>query len=95
MGQASNYECVSTAFPLTLTPAQSTTVLTGYLNRMVTNLTTAYASGKASYATIWADLNINIKTAVLQMSKYWMNTNFLGDNFWSNFQYNNWALMSS
>ena len=95
MGQASNYQCVSSAFPLTLTAAESTTVLTGFLNRLVTNMTATYAAGKASYATPWADLNINIKTAVIEMGKYWMNTNFLGDNFWSNFQYNNWALMST
>ena len=65
MGQASNYQCVASAFPLTLTAAESTTVLTGYLNRLVTNLTAVYAAGKASYSTVWADLNINIKTAVL------------------------------
>lgn len=56
---------MASAFPLTLTAAESTTVLTGYLNRLVTNLTAVYAAGKASYSTVWADLNINIKTAVL------------------------------
>ena len=95
MGLATNYQCVSSSFPLILTATESTTFLGGYLGRLVTNLTTTYASGKASYATIWTDLNINIKTAVLQMGKHWMNINYVGSNFWSNFQYNNWVLMSS
>ena len=29
------------------------------------------------------------------MGKYWMNLNYLSSNFISNFQYNNWALMSA
>jgi hypothetical protein len=94
-GAATNYQCVGSAFPLTLTAAESTTVLTGYLNRLASNLTTYYNANKASYATAWADLNINIKTAVIEMGKYWMNTDYYGGTFWSNFQYNSWAAMST
>jgi len=64
-GAATNYQCVGSAFPLTLTATESSTVLTGYLNRLTSNLTAYYNANKASYATAWADLNINIKTAVL------------------------------
>lgn len=70
-------------------------MLTGFLNRLVTNLTAVYAANKASYALTWADININIKTAILETAKYYMNAGFTGGPFWSNFQYNNWALMSA
>ena len=78
-----------------MTATESTTVLTGFLDRLANNLTSAYTAGKASYALAWADINVNIKTAILETAKYYMNTDFLGGSFWSNFQYNNWALMSS
>lgn len=70
-------------------------MLTGYLNRLVANLSAVYAATKAAYAKDWADININIKTAVLETAKYYMNTDFTSSTFWTNFQYNNWALMSS
>jgi hypothetical protein len=91
----SSAQCVSSVFPLQLTDAQSVTMMNGYLNRVTANLSTIYNANRASYALTWANLNINIKTAVLEMAKYNMNQNFLGGTFWNNFLFNNWALMSS
>jgi hypothetical protein len=91
----STLQCVGSAFPLILSASESNSVLTGFLNRLVTNLTAIYSTNKASYALSWANININIKTAVLETAKYYMNTNFISGSFWTNFQYNNWALMSS
>lgn len=91
----SSAQCVSSIFPLQLTDAQSITLLTGYLNRVVSNLSTIYNANRISSAPTWANLNINIKTAVVEMAKYNMNQNFLGGSFWKNFLFNNWAAMSS
>lgn len=91
----STLQCVGTAFPLILTASESNSVLSGFLNRLVTNLTGIYSTNKASYALSWGDININIKTAVLETAKYYMNFDFISGSFWTNFQYNNWALMSS
>lgn len=93
--QGNTLQCVGSAFPLILTASESNSVLTGFLNRLVSNLTAIYTTNKASYALAWADININIKTAVLETAKYYMNTDFVTGSFWTNFQYNNWALMSS
>lgn len=93
--QGSSAQCVSSVFPLQLSDIQCNSILTGYLNRLVTNLSTIYNSNKASYALSWVDVNINIKTAVIEMAKYYMNTNFLGGTFWNNFLFNNWELMSN
>jgi len=92
--QGSKAQCVSSVFPLTLTDTQSNTVLTGYLNYKTSNIQTTYITNKANFSLLWADLNINIKTAVLEMAKFYMNTNFYAGTFWSNFLFNNWALMS-
>lgn len=91
----SSAQCVSSVFPLQITDAQSVTLLTGYLNRVVANLSTLYNANRISSAATWANLNINIKTAVVEMAKYSMNQNFLGGTFWKNFLFNNWAAMSS
>lgn len=61
----STAQCVSNVFPLQLTDTQSTTMMTGYLNRLTANLSSIYNAKRASYAPTWANLNINIKTAVL------------------------------
>lgn len=88
-------QCVSSVFPLNLTDTQSTTLLSGFLNRITANLSALYNANKASYAPTWASLNINIKTAVVEMAKYNMNGNFIAGTFWKNFLFNNWALMST
>jgi hypothetical protein len=88
-------QCVSNVFPLQLTDTQSSTLLTGYLNRLVFNLSTIYNANKVSYAPAWASLNINIKTAVVEMAKYNINQNFIGGSFWNSFLFNNWVAMSS
>jgi hypothetical protein len=93
--QGATVKCISTAFPLILTDAQSNTVMMGFLNRLVANLSTLYGAKKAGTSIAWADININIKTAVIQMAKYNMNTNFAGSSFWTNFLANNWTQMSS
>lgn len=92
---ASSAQCVSKVFPLQLTDVQSVTLLTGYLNRLVANLSTIYNANKLSSAPTWANLNINIKTAVLEMAKYNMNVNYLASTFWNNFLFNNWVDMSN
>lgn len=93
--QGSKAQCVSTVFPLTLTDTQSNTVLTGYLSRLTSNISTLYNANKASFSLLWADLNINIKTAVLEMAKYNINSNFIGSTFWTYFLFNNFLMMSN
>jgi len=87
--------CVSNVFPLQLTDSQSVALLNGYLNRLVSNLSTIYNANRITSAPTWSNLNINIKTAVLEMAKYNMNVNFLAGSFWSNFLFNNWPAMSN
>ena len=91
----SKVQCVSSIFPLQLSDAESITLLSGYLNRVVTNLSTLYNADKISSAPTWSNLNINIKTAVLEMAKYNMNDNFIGGTFWNSFLFNNWPAMST
>ena len=86
---------MSNVFPLQLTDTQSVTLLNGYLNRLVANLSIIYNANRISSAAAWANLNINIKTAVLEMAKYNMNVNFLAGSFWNNLLFNNWPSMSS
>jgi hypothetical protein len=93
--QGSKAQCVSSVFPLTLTDTQSSTVLTGFLSRLTSNISTLYNANKASFSLLWADLNINIKTAVLEMAKYNMNNNFVGSTFWTYFLFNNFLMMSN
>jgi len=93
--QGDQAQCIGETFPLTLTDTQSTEVLTGYLNRLTSNISTLYNLNKAVASISWANLNINIKTAVLEMAKYNMNSNFIGSTFWTNFLFNNFKLMSS
>jgi hypothetical protein len=91
----STAQCVSNVFPLQLDDTQSVTLLKGYLDRVVANLSIIYNANKISTAPTWANLNINIKTAVVEMAKYNMNQNFLGGTFWNSFLFNNWVSMSS
>ncbi len=88
-------KCVSDAFPLVLTDTQSNNAMIGFLNRLVTNLSNAYGGSKSVLSLAWVDININIKTAVIEMAKYNMNTHFLTSTFWNNFLTNNWSSMSS
>lgn len=62
---SSSAACVSDRFPLTLTDTQSLTLLNGYLSRVATNLSAIYNADKASNSKSWANVNINIKTAVI------------------------------
>lgn len=69
--------------------------MVGFLNRLATNLSTFYGASKASQSLAWAEVNINIKTAVIEMVKYNMNTDYLASAFWNNFLANSWSSMSS
>jgi len=41
------------------------TLLSGYLNRVATNLSAIYNADKTLNSKSWANVNINIKTAVI------------------------------
>ena len=86
--------CLTKYFSLLLTDAQSTQVLSGYLNRQQTNLTTTYNSQKSGSSLTWSALNINIITAVLETAKYYVNANIYSTNFWSYLLSNRFDLMS-
>jgi len=92
--QGSKAQCVSKIFPLVLTDTQSNEVLVGYLNRLVSNLSTTYNTNKFIASLVWSNVNINIKTAVLEMAKYNMDNNFLGSTLWTNYLFNTFATMS-
>ena len=87
--------CLSNFFPLTLTDAQSSTFLSGYLTRLTANLSTIYNANKAASSVAWSALNINIITSVLEVAKMHMNDNIFTTPFWGYFLSNNWAGMSS
>ncbi len=87
-------KCLSSFFPLILTDAQSTSVLSGYLSVLTSNLSSVYAIKKDSSSASWNNLYMNVITSVLEMGKYYMNGNYMGGTFWSNFLNNNYAAMS-
>ena len=92
--QGDRAQCLSKYFPLILTDTQSNSVMTGYLARLSTNLSTIYNSNKAASSKVWSSLSINIITSVLEMAKIHMNDNFITTTLWSNFLKNDWKLMS-
>lgn len=53
-----------------LTSNQSKEILDGYINQLVANTTIAYNADRSASATqAWTDININIRTAIIQKFK--------------------------
>lgn len=53
-----------------LTSNQSKEILDGYINQLVANITIAYNADRNTSATqAWTDININIRTAIIQKFK--------------------------
>ena len=87
--------CLSNFFPLVLTDTQSDTMMNGYLSRLNSNLSTQYDANKAAASVNWANLNINIITAVLELGKLQMNGDFVGTTAWTHLLSNDWPALSS
>ena len=54
-----------------------------------------YNNNRANSTSNWTELNINIKTAVIEMAKHYMNEDFTGGTFWNAFLINDWPTMSN
>ncbi len=61
--------CGMRIFPLVVTPVESATVLQGYLNYLSGQIETLYNAQKSVALAVWTDLNINVRTAVLEAIK--------------------------
>ena len=92
---ATRASCLSNFFPLVLTDSQSNTFLTGFLNRLTSNLSTTYNTNKQASSVAWSSFNINLVTAILEVAKLQMNDNFQSTQFWSHLLDNNWSAMIS
>jgi hypothetical protein len=57
-------KCGMKVFPLTLTAPESDLFFTNYMNILLNEIKTKYAAQKLNGTLAWADMNINIKTAV-------------------------------
>ena len=69
--------------------------MTAFLNRLASNLSSIYNTDRRNGTSAWADLNINIKTAVIEMAKVNMNENYIGSPFWGSFLENDFRSMST
>jgi len=56
-------------FPLALTASESDLFFTNYMNILVAEIQAKYAAQKVNNTKSWADLNVNIKTAVCEVVK--------------------------
>ena len=58
-------QCLSSFFPLILTDTQSSSVLSGYLSVLTSNLSSVYTTKKAVSSVSWSNLYMNVITSVL------------------------------
>lgn len=66
---ASEAKCAMKVFPLTLTAAESDIFFESYMNRLISQIKSKYLAQQMSGTLQWADININIKTALLEVIK--------------------------
>lgn len=56
-------------FPLMLTPTDSDQFFTNYMAKQITNIKNKYLTEKKNGTKNWADINVNIKTALNMILK--------------------------
>lgn len=62
------------------------------MTQLVSSIKTKYTAEKITGTRTWADLNINVKTAVSEIIKE--DKSLLSSGFWDDFKYNNFSEMS-
>lgn len=81
------------AFPLTLTDAQTESFFQAYMGDFAFMVSMDYSIKRKIYSQTWANINVNIKTAVLQTAK--MQSDFTTSTFRNNLLRNNFSAMSA
>jgi len=62
---AAQAKCGMSVFPLVLTSSESTLFFNNYMASFTSQIKALYSSQMCSGCTLWSDLNVNIKTAIL------------------------------
>ena len=63
------------------------------MNNLLTQIKTKYASEKISTSKSWADINVNIRTAISEVMKE--DKTLLSGAFWDDFRWNNFTEMAN
>ena len=86
--------CGIKMFNLELTPSESEEFFKGYMDLLTDTASKLYGEKRINGTLEWRDVNINVKTAVLQTMKEKTFVPKVGEPFWDAFFINDFNLMS-